>query len=95
MRRSDQIVAKKVLITVSTGVINSGNMGFFPDLPSSISNAFSNLPCGVLNKIGLSFLDNTFSKNDSGWHVMLSEENDTEPFVGSFDVNLDDGHRLG
>jgi len=90
---SGQIFAKKVLITVSTGVINSGNMRFFPDLPASISNAFSNLPCGVLNKIGLSFLDNTFSKNDSGWHVMFSEENDSEPFVGSFDVNLDDGQQ--
>ena len=90
---SGQIRAKKVLITVSTGVINSGNIVFFPDLPSPISNAFSNLPCGVLNKIGLSFLDNTFSENDSGWHVMLSEENVLEPSVGSFDVNLDDGQQ--
>ena len=36
-----QILAKKVLITVSTGVINSGNIVFVPDLPSSMSEAFS------------------------------------------------------
>tara|TARA_B100000989_G_scaffold269419_1_gene224809 strand:+ start:99 stop:1379 length:1281 start_codon:yes stop_codon:yes gene_type:complete len=88
-----QIRAKKVLITVSTGVVNSGNIVFFPDLPSPISNAFSNLPCGVLNKIGLSFLDNTFSENDAGWHVMLCEEIDSQRSVGSFDVNLDDGQQ--
>jgi len=78
---------------VSTGVINSGNISFFPDLPSSISNAFFNLPCGVLNKIGLSFLNNTFTEDDSGWHVMFSEANDSKPIVGSFDINLDDGQQ--
>ena len=88
-----RIRAKKVLITVSTGVINSGNISFFPDLPSSISNAFFNLPCGVLNKIGLSFLNNTFTEDDSGWHVMFSEANDSKPIVGSFDINLDDGQQ--
>ena len=90
---SGQIFAKKVLITVSTGVINSGNISFFPDLPSSISDAFFNLPCGVLNKIGLSFLNNTFTEDDSGWHVMFSETNDSKPSVGSFDINLDDGQQ--
>ena len=38
-------------------------------------------------------MDNTFSANDSGWHVMLSEENDSEPFVGSFYVNLENGQQ--
>lgn len=88
-----QISAKKVLITVSTGVINSGNIVFVPDLPSSMSEAFSNLPCGVLNKIGLSFLDETFSENDSGWHVTFSDNNKSELSTGSFDLNLDNGQQ--
>ena len=88
-----EILAKKVLITVSTGVINSGNITFVPDLPSSISEAFFNLPCGVLNKIGLSFLDNTFSESDAGWHVTFSDSNKSETFIGSFDINLDHGQQ--
>lgn len=88
-----QISAKKVLITVSTGVINSGDLIFDPDLPTSISEAFFNLPCGVLNKIGLSFLDHTFSENDTGWHVTFSDNHKSEPSTGSFDVNLDDGQQ--
>lgn len=89
-----QMRAKKILLTVSTGVVNSGNILFDPDLPSAVSEAFGNLPCGVLNKIGLSFKDNTFSANDTGWHIVSSDYLGLEPYVGSFDININGGQQV-
>ena len=89
-----QMRAKKILLTVSTGVVNSGNILFDPDLPSAVSEAFGNLPCGVLNKIGLSFEDNTFSANDTGWHIVSSDYPGIESYVGSFDININGGQQV-
>jgi monoamine oxidase len=52
------------------------------------------LPCGVLNKIGLSFKDNTFSANDTGWHIVSSDYLGLEPYVGSFDININGGQQV-
>ena len=85
-----QINAKKVLITVSTGVINSGVIKFNPILPTNVAEAFSNLPCGSMNKIGISFTQNTFSSSDSGWHNNFTDEGQNSPTTGSFDINIDE-----
>ena len=38
-------------------------------------------------------MDETFSKNDSGWHVTFSDNHKSELLTGSFDLNLDDGQQ--
>lgn len=50
-----QISAKACIVTVSTGVLNSGKIRFTPALPSRTKEAISNLPMGLLAKIALQF----------------------------------------
>lgn len=47
------ITAKKVILTVSTGVLAFGNIGFEPELPPSHTESFFDLPMGMLTKIPL------------------------------------------
>jgi monoamine oxidase len=42
---------RKVILTVSTGVLAFGNIGFEPELPPDYSQAFLDLPMGMLTKI--------------------------------------------
>lgn len=46
---------KKVLVTVSTGVLLKGGITFDPPLPDDKQNALKQLPMGVLNKVILQF----------------------------------------
>lgn len=47
------IRARKVIVTVSTGVLAFGNIEFEPELPPSYMGAFFDLPMGMLTKIPL------------------------------------------
>ena len=47
------ISAKKVIVTVSTGVLAFGNIKFEPELPQSHTESFFDLPMGMLTKIPL------------------------------------------
>jgi len=49
------ITAKACVVTVSTGVINSGQIRFIPELPHWKKAAFADVPMGLLVKIGLQF----------------------------------------
>ena len=93
-----QITGKRVLVTVSTSILASGMITFTPNLPDRISTAAESLPCGVLNKIGLSFAPGTFSNDMAGWHIVCSDIADSghqgtlpeggDDFIGSLDINL-------
>jgi monoamine oxidase len=45
------IPAKRVIVTVSTGVLAFGNIEFEPELPPDYAEAFFDLPMGMLTKI--------------------------------------------
>jgi monoamine oxidase len=45
------ITARAVIVTVSTGVMNSGAIRFMPPLPNDHQAAFANVPMGLLAKI--------------------------------------------
>ncbi|MGB8819058.1 MAG: NAD(P)/FAD-dependent oxidoreductase [Rhizobiaceae bacterium] len=47
------IRGKRIIITVSTGVLAFGNIEFEPELPTEYSQAFFDLPMGMLTKIPL------------------------------------------
>lgn len=49
------ISARSVLVTVSTGVMNAGKIRFTPALPAWKTDAYGNVPMGLLLKIGLQF----------------------------------------
>jgi monoamine oxidase len=48
-----QVTARKVIITVPTGVLASGAIRFDPALPSDKQTALSNLPMGALEKVAM------------------------------------------
>lgn len=50
-----ELRAKACILTVSTGVLNSGAIRFFPDLPDAAQGAIADLPMGLLTKVGLQF----------------------------------------
>lgn len=52
-----KIRARHVIVTVSTGVLASGSIKFTPDLPSDKYTAVNLLPNGLLNKVGIEFVD--------------------------------------
>ena len=84
------LTAGKVLITVSTAILASGMIRFTPDLPDTVMNAVTDLPCGVLNKIGMSFAPDTFSDDMAGWHVACPDPDTSgdNAFIGSTDINI-------
>lgn len=47
------VAAKAAIITVSTGVLAAGGIGFTPALPDSIQTAIASLPMGLLSKVAL------------------------------------------
>ena len=48
-----QVTARKVIITVPTGVLASGAIRFDPALPSAKQTALANLPMGALEKVAM------------------------------------------
>lgn len=49
------IEADAVIVTVPTAVLAAGGLRFRPDLPTAVSQAISDLPMGLLNKVTLAF----------------------------------------
>ena len=47
------ITARACIVTVSTGVLAAGTLGFSPRLPSATEVAVAGLPMGLLNKVAL------------------------------------------
>ena len=82
------LVTKKVILTVSTGVLAGHDIEMIPCLPKKTVNAINNLPMGTLNKIGISFNEQFFSQKDQGWYVSWASGNNiTDHQIGSFQVN--------
>lgn len=92
------IKASKVIITVSTGIMNSGRVEFTPALPDAYLEAFSLLKCGTLNKIGVA-LDGDALRGDKiaditdGWYVNFPGPHDhqsRDEDIASVDIIISD-----
>jgi len=59
--------AKACIVTVSTGVLNAGVIRFTPDLPVWKQEAISQVPMGLLVKIGLQFDGPQFGFSPNNW----------------------------
>ncbi len=81
------LYSKKVIITVSTGILSGRDIEFIPSLPKETQNAIDNLPMGTLNKIGISFKQRFFSQNEQGWYISWADHDKiSEQEIGSFQV---------
>jgi len=86
--------ARKIIVTVSTGVLRSGNIRFVPELPISHQAAIEGLPMGSCNKVRLSFTARAFDDLPPSLLVPLDDpseameivlrENGAETAVGMF-----------
>ncbi|MBL8957597.1 MAG: FAD-dependent oxidoreductase [Myxococcaceae bacterium] len=80
----DVLRARRVLLTVSTGVLASGKIEFDPPLPAWKTAAIKSLPMGVLDKVAIEFDTNVFKTPDGHeqaideW-VMVSSKDLGEP----------------
>ena len=68
--------ARVAVVTVSTGVLGSGGIGFDPPLPHEVLDAIAGLPLGVVDKIGLTFAHDVFGGIDPNSSV--TKDDDTQ-----------------
>ena len=79
--------SKKLLITVSNGILSSNQINFLPELPDYKVAAIRNLPMATLNKVCLCFRDGTFQKSQEGWYVACGGPSETSiSSVMSFEI---------
>lgn len=67
------VAAKRVLITVSTGILGAGDIRFDPLLPGWKQEAIAGLPLGTHNRIGFLFDSDLFGDAPVGGDVKLGD----------------------
>ena len=65
---SGNLQASQIIVTVSTGVLGSGAIGFTPELSSEKQQAIHDLPMGLLNKVGF-LVDENWKEVREGYLV--------------------------
>ena len=80
------ITANKVIITASTGIMSSGMMNFSPALSPTYQDAFVQLKCGTLNKIGVALKPEATEGLADGWHVNFPGPTSKEEILASVDI---------
>ena len=71
------VKGRVVLITVSTGILASGEILFAPDLPNWKSEAIYNLPMGTENKMGVHFDVDVFGADGRGHYSVWNDDGTT------------------
>ena len=79
--RWGSIEARKAVVTVSTGVLQSGTIRFTPDLPIGHREAIEGLPMGSCNKLRLSFTSRVFDDLPPSLLVPLDNPNEAMEIV--------------
>ncbi|MFT5114158.1 MAG: monoamine oxidase [Parasphingorhabdus sp.] len=74
---------RKVLVTVSTGILASGEIEFAAGLPDWKMQAVMSLPTGTENKICLHFDRDVFGSDGRGYHNTWNSKGDTGGFEAS------------
>ena len=74
---------RRVLTTVSTGMLASGEIEFAPGLPDWKMEAVMGLPTGTENKICLYFDRDVFGADGRGYHNTWNDNGDTGGFEAS------------
>ena len=74
---------QRILVTVSTGILASGEIEFAPGLPDWKMEAITGLPTGTENKICLHFDRDIFGPDGRGYHNTWNDNGDTGGFEAS------------
>ncbi len=68
------ITGRTALITVSTGILGSGDILFTPGLPDWKTDAIDNVPTGTENKMCVYFDSDVFGEGGRGWHSTWNDD---------------------
>ncbi len=71
------ITGRVALSTASTGILASGHIRFYPDLPDWKSEAIHNLPMGTENKMGVHFDTDVFGADGRGHYSTWNDDGST------------------
>jgi len=78
----ERFLGRKVLVTVSTGVLAAGKIAFAPALPQWKLDAIAGLPMGLLNKVVMQFKSDIFGATpDNSWTMWDGPGSDNIAFV--------------
>lgn len=69
-----ELAARCALLTVSTGVLASGDITFVPELPEWKSEAIHNLPMGTENKVGVHFDRDVFGDGGRAYYTTWNDD---------------------
>lgn len=86
------IRTKKVIVTVSTGVLSSGAIRFTPDLPATKAQAIDDVPMGLLARIALQFDGERFGLPESGF--LSYAVPDDLPAEAAYFLTFPTGHEI-
>jgi monoamine oxidase len=83
------VSARRAIVTVSTGMLGSGEVGFSPGLPDWKLEAIHGLPMGTENKMGVAFDKDVFGNEGRGYYWVWSEGGDTARLdAGAIGLNV-------
>lgn len=78
----ERFYGKRVVVTVSTGVLQSGTLSFMPPLPSWKTEAIKKLPMGLLNKVIMQFKRDIFKDTPkNSWVLWDGPGDDNIAFI--------------
>lgn len=86
------IEAKAVIVTVSTGVLNSAAIKFTPALPVARQDAISDVPMGLLVRIGLQFDGARFGLSEN--NLLTYAVPNKTPAKASYFLTFPMGHNI-
>ncbi len=75
------LTARAVIVTVPVSLLAAGEIAFSPELPTEYSQAFADLPFGVVDKIGVAFSSDIFGTVPSNTIITSHQDQDTAQFT--------------
>lgn len=70
------LMAKAVIVTAPTTVLAKGDIAFTPELPAEYTQAFHDLPFGLVDKYGIAFSKDIFGETPANTIVTRHEDTD-------------------
>jgi monoamine oxidase len=74
------LTAKTVIVTVPVSLLAAGEVKFTPELPTEYSQAFADLPFGVVDKVGVAFSSDIFGEVPANTIITSHQDQDTAHF---------------
>jgi monoamine oxidase len=75
------LTAKAVIVTAPVSLLAAGEIAFKPKLPSAYTQAFDDLPFGVVDKVGVAFTSDIFGDIPANTIITSHQDQDTVQFT--------------